>query len=155
VTFAESWRPANVAGDTRIIGTVVDIGQTPVAGVTVRLRNLLTGQVAEETQSSETGEYAFQVENPGTYVVEMVMLDGSILALSNAGSLARYETLQTVVMLPGRWNRAINNIVVPQNPGTFLGMSAQATMAASTVVMAMSQNVRPVDAGEPVSPIRP
>ena len=34
----------------------------------------------------------------------MVMVDGYVVALSNAGTIARYETLQTVVQLPGRWD---------------------------------------------------
>ena len=35
------------------------------------------------------------------------MVDGYVLALSNAGSLARYETLQTVVQLPGPLGRRV------------------------------------------------
>lgn len=155
VSFAAAWRPGDARGDTRIVGSVMDIRQTPVAGATVRLRNLITGEVAEQTVSNEAGEYTFVLENPGTYVVEMVMLDGSIVALSNAGSLARYETLQTVVLLPGRWDGAARTVVIPQGPTTFLGMSAQTSMTAATLVMAVSQNLPPVDAGEPVSPVRP
>jgi hypothetical protein len=33
-----------------------------------------------------------------------VMADGYVVGLSNAGSLARFETLQTVIQLPGRWS---------------------------------------------------
>jgi hypothetical protein len=155
VSFAGAWRPGDARGDTRIVGSVMDIRQVPVAGATVRLRNLITGEVAEQTVSNEAGEYTFVLENPGTYVVEMVMLDGSIVALSNAGSLARYETLQTVVLLPGRWEPTARTVIIAQGPATFLGMSAQTSMTAATLGMAMSQNLPPVDAGEPVSPVRP
>ena len=154
VTFAESWRPANTKGDTKIIGTVIDIRQLPVAYVRVQLRNLVTGQVAQETQSNGEGEYEFVVEEPSTYVVEMLMVDGYVIALSNAGSLARYETLQTVIQLPGRWDAALRNMTLPQNPANFLGMSAQATMTAATLNMAVDQNIAPVDSGEPVSPVK-
>lgn len=155
VTFTEAWRPPNIKSDTRIIGTVIDIRQLPVAYARVQLRNLVTGKVTQESQSNDNGEYEFLFDDPGTYVVEMTMLDGGVLALSNAGSLARYETLQTVVQLPGRWDATRRNMTMPQNAANFLGMSAQTTMTAATLTLAADQNVAPVDAGEPVSPVRP
>ena len=102
--FVEVWRPTKVTGPTQIIGTVIDIRQTPVANAKLRLRNLRTGRIEQEAESDAQGNYAFAVVEPGTYVVEMVLADGIVIALSNAGSLARYETFQTVVQLPGRWN---------------------------------------------------
>ena len=60
-----------------------------------------------ETLANDAGEYEFLLDDPGTYVVEMSMVDGYVLALSNAGSLARYETLHTVVQLPGRWDAGL------------------------------------------------
>jgi hypothetical protein len=150
--FAEPWRPANAKGDTRIIGTVIDIRQIPVGGVKVQLRDLSNGEITQETVANENGQYEFSVENPGTYVVEMVLVDGYIVALSNAGSLARYETLQTVIQLPGRWDAVARNVILPQNIGRFVGLSAQTSMTAATMTMAAEQAVTPVDAGEPVSP---
>lgn len=155
VTFAESWRPPNSKNDTKIIGTVVDIRQVPVAYARVQLRNLGTGKVAQHSAADGNGEYEFLIDDPGTYVVEMTMVDGYVLALSNAGSLARYETLQTVVQLPGRWDAALRQMTMPQNVANFLGMSAQTTMTAATLTLAAEQNIAPVDAGEPVSPVRP
>jgi hypothetical protein len=155
VTFAEAWRPANTKSDTKIIGTVIDIRQVPVSHARVQLRNLVTGKVTQHTEANDSGEYEFLVDDPGTYVVEMVLVDGYVLALSNAGSLARYETLQTVVQLPGRWDAVLRNMTIPQNPASFLGMSAQTTMTAATLTLAADQNITPLDAGEPVSPVRP
>jgi hypothetical protein len=44
VNFAAPWRPGGATDtDTKIIGTVIDIRQVPVAGARVRLRNLETG----------------------------------------------------------------------------------------------------------------
>jgi hypothetical protein len=154
--LAEPWRPVTSStGDTRIIGTVIDIRQVPVAHARVQLRNLITGQVAQHSRANENGEYVFIVEEPSTYVVEMAMVDGDVVALSNAGTLARYETLQTVVQLPGRWNSTLNTMYIPQNPVNFLGMSAATTMTAATLALAAEMNVAPVDAGEPVSPLQP
>jgi len=150
--FVEVWRPTTVSGPTQIIGSVIDIRQIAVANVKVRLRNLRTGKIEMETESDDQGNYAFDVVEPGSYVVEMVMTDGTIIALSNAGALARYETLQTVVQLPGRWNVVNRNVEMVQKVSDFVGLSSALTMTATTLNMAVEQNITPLDPGEPVSP---
>jgi hypothetical protein len=154
VTLAERWRPAGITGDTRIVGTILDITQAPVAYAKVQLRSLVTGDVQQEGESDANGEYQFAVGDPGTYVVEMLMAQGHVLALSNAGSIARYETLRTLVQLPGRWDNLLRSMIMPQNNGSFIGMSAQDTMTATTMNMAVDTNIASMDAGEPVSAIR-
>lgn len=151
--FVQVWRPTTtVTGQTQIIGVVIDIRQIPVAHAKVRLRNLNTGRVEQDAETNDKGEYAFQILEPGTFVVEMVLTDGRIIALSNAGALARYETLQTVVQLPGRWDIASNTMEFTTNVSNFVGMSSALTMTAATLTLAVEQNVTPLDAGEPVSP---
>ena len=152
VRFAESWRPAEGRGTTQIVGAVIDIRQVPVANALVQLRNLTTGAVTLEGTTNEQGEYAFTVDEPGTYIVEMVTIAGQIVGLSNAGALGRYETLQTLVQLPGRWDSVSRSIVMLPTMTSFVGMSAAATMTAATLTLATAMDVTPVDAGEPVSP---
>ena len=152
VRFLERYRPANAKGDTKIIGTVIDIRQVPVKGARVQLRDLATGLVEQEGTSNENGEYEFNVLNPSTYVVEMVMVDGYVVALSNAGSLGRFETLNTVVQLPGRWDLPSQRVVFDQTMSSYLGVSAQTTMTATTLAIAVEQNIAPRASGEPVSP---
>lgn len=152
VRLAEPWRPSTKS-DTKIIGQVVDIRQVPVAYARVQLRNLINGMIQQESASDGAGEYQFTIDDPGTYVVEVVRVDGYIVALSNAGTLLRYETLQTVVHLPGRWEA--NRIVMQPKVANFFGMSAAATMTAQTVRIALQQSIQPVDSGEPVSPFKP
>lgn len=150
--FAEPWRPNGASSATRVIGTVIDIRQVPVARAKVQLRNLATGNVDQVTESNDNGEYAFEMEEPGTYVVEMVLIDGYVISLSNAGSLARFETLQTVIQLPGRWDAVMNNVVAEQNLTGFLGMSSATSMTNATLAIAAEEDVATADAGEPVSP---
>lgn len=150
VNFSAPWRPQNGAGATRVIGTVIDIRQLPVGNATVQLRNLDTGEIEQVAESSEDGEYAFEVDGSATYVVQMVMVDGYVVALSNAGSLARYETLNTIVQLPGRWE--LGRVVITQPATSYFGMSAQTTMTAQTLQLAIENEVRPADPGRPVSP---
>ncbi len=155
VNFAEAWRPPNSTGETRVIGQVVDIRQMPVPYARLQLRNLVNGKLQMATESDANGEYQFAVDEPGTYIVEMVMVDGYVIALSNAGTLARYETLRTLVRLPGRWDGLGRGLVIPQPVTNFFGMSAATTMTAQTVAIALERSIQPVDAGEPVSPFRP
>ncbi|MDP2056102.1 MAG: carboxypeptidase-like regulatory domain-containing protein [Acidobacteriota bacterium] len=150
--FAEPWRPNGASGATRIIGTVIDIQQTPVAKARVRLRNLATGNIDLVTESNENGEYEFEMDSSGSYVVEMVLVDGFILSLSNAGSVARFETLQTVIQLPGRWDAGRNNMTTQQGFGGFLGMSAATSMTSGTLWLAAQEGVSAANSGEPVSP---
>jgi hypothetical protein len=155
VRFAEAYRPANSSGNTRVVGSVIDIRQAPVAYAKVHLRDLTTGNVLIERDANDRGEYAFDELEPGTYVVEMVMVDGYVVALSNAGALAKFDTLQTVVQLPGRWDAGNRRMTMPQDAASFFGMSAQNTMSAQTIEMAIEQSIQPLDAGEPVSPTQP
>jgi hypothetical protein len=154
VFLAEPWRPA-LRGDTKIIGQVIDVRQVPVAHARLQLRNLVNGSVQKSSESDENGEYQFLIDEPGTYVVEVVLVDGHVLALSNAGSLARFETLRTDVRLPGRWEGVGRRMVMPKNVTNFIGMSAATTMTAQTVAIALQQSIQPVDSGEPVSPHKP
>jgi hypothetical protein len=155
VNFAEAWRPANTKGDTKIIGQVIDIRQMGVPYAKLQLRNLVNGKLQKGTESDANGEYQFAIDEPGTYIVEMVMVDGYVVALSNAGTLSRYETLRTTIRLPGRWDGLGRGMVIPQPVTNFIGMSAATTMTAQTVAIALERSIQPVDAGEPVSPFRP
>lgn len=152
VRRAESFRPLTGARDTRITGSVIDLSQNPVAFARVQLRNLMLGVIEQETTADANGEYEFTVDTPSTYVVEMVVVDGYVVALSNAGTVGRYETMQTVVQVPGRWDAVNGRVVMPQNVSSFFGMSSQTTMTAATLQLATDLNIATSDPGEPVSP---
>jgi hypothetical protein len=152
LSFSQPWVPGGASGKTRVLGTVIDIRQVPVSYVKVQLRNLTSGFVAATSQTDEAGDYQFDIEVPSSYVVEMVLVDGYVIALSNAGSIARFETLQTVIQLPGRWDSVRQNVMSMRPTFGFLGMSSQTTMTAATLTIAANQDISPVDAGEPVSP---
>ena len=152
VRLAERWRPAEAQGDARITGVVLDVRQVPVGHAKVQLRNLLTSAVEQETTADGNGAYEFIVSNPSTYVVEMVTASGTIVALSNAGSVGRSETLQTAVRLSGRWDAPNSRVVPFQNVAHYFGMSSQATMTAATLGLAADLNIATSDPGEPVSP---
>jgi SdrD B-like domain len=152
VKFSAPWLPSGSTGETRVVGTVIDILRVPVAKARVQLRDLTTGDVRATRDTNERGEYEFILIEPGTYVVEMVTVDNYVIALSNAGSLARYETLRTLVQLQGRWDFNSRSVIASVSPAAFFGMGSANSMTSSTLAMAVDSEVRPVDAGEPVSP---
>jgi hypothetical protein len=135
-----------------VIGTVIDILQVPVAYARVQLRDLKSGIVLANGDTDQLGEYEFTQVEPGTYVVEMLVGDNYIVALSNAGTLARYATLNTVVQLPGRWDTKLRTVIGIVAVSNFFGIGSNNSMTASTLNMAADHEIRPVDAGEPVSP---
>ena len=152
VKFSAPWRPAGDTGDTRVVGTVIDIRQVPVTYARVQLRDLKNGSVLATDETNDLGEYEFKLIEPGMYVVEMVMVDNYVIALSNAGSLKRYETLTTVVQLPGRWDFNSRTMFAAVNASAFFGMGSTGTMTSSTLAMAVDSEVSPNNPGEPVSP---
>lgn len=149
--FTAPWQPEG-GGITRIVGTVIDINQVPIVKVKVRLRNITTGEVVAETESNGDGEYAFPDLDPGVYVVEMFIDNRYVVALSNAGAVGRFETLQTVIQLPGRWDSATQTVDLQQNASSFIGMSAATTLTAATLTEAVTEEIPTTDQGVFTSP---
>ena len=153
VKFLEPHRPADANGTaTRVVGTVIDIGQVPVLLAKVQLRDLRTGMVVATDETNEKGEYLFELAEAGTYVVEMLLVEGQVLALSNAGSLGRYETLQTVIQLPGRWDFASRSMFMSPGATSFFGIGSSSSMTSVTIALAGDNDVRPLEIGLSVSP---
>lgn len=89
--FSAPWRPNGASTETKVISTVIDILHVPVVHARVQLRDLTSGLVFASGDTDDLGEYEFTQVEPGTYVVEMLVGDNYIIALSNAGALARYR----------------------------------------------------------------
>src|SRR5690349_1891635 len=92
IKFAGTWRPEGSV-NTRVVGTILDVAQIPVPYARLQLRELKSGSVVGNTESNDRGEYEFTVAEPGIFVVEMLVKEDQVIALSNAGLLARYQTL--------------------------------------------------------------
>ena len=150
--FAGVWRPPG-STDTRVVGSIIDITQVPVAYAHVQLRDLRNGGVVANADTNDKGEYEFAVIEPGTFVVEMVLSNYQVVGVSNAGTLSRYQTLQTRIQLPGRWNFNSGAMMMMRVPATsFFGNGAANSVTSSTLAMASGAAIGPQDPGEPVSP---
>ena len=70
----------------QIAGTAMVDGK-PLANVTVRLRNVDTGQLVGNTTANAQGGFSFAGLGPGNFIVETVGLNGTILGTSTSIAL--------------------------------------------------------------------
>lgn len=69
------------------ISGVASVDGKPLANVTVRLRNVDTGQLVGDTTANAQGQFSFSGLGPGNFVVETVSANGTILGTSTAIAL--------------------------------------------------------------------
>jgi hypothetical protein len=68
----------------------------------VRLRDARTGRIVDMQMTDKAGLFAFKTVDPGTYVVELVGNDQTVLAASQLLDVNAGEALSAVVKLPWR-----------------------------------------------------
>jgi len=81
-----------------LAGIAKDNGGNPLAGYTVQLRNVGTGQLAGTTTSAANGAFSFANLPAGTYVIELVDATGKIIAVSVNIPLAAGATLTGIAV---------------------------------------------------------
>lgn len=124
VALSVSVAPVNVIAAGKVVAQtngaisgVASVDGKPLANVTVRLRNVDTGQLVGNTTASGQGQFSFSGLGPGNFVVETVSANGTILGTSTA------ITLTTTAMV-------VSNVTV--------GTSAAALAAAGGVGAAVA-----------------
>lgn len=83
-----------------IQGKAFDSTNRPLANHTVRLRDVRFGRIAEVTTTDEAGLFTFRGVEPGSYVVELVGNDQSILSASQILNLDAGQAVSVIVKLP-------------------------------------------------------
>jgi hypothetical protein len=71
-----------------VAGVAKDSAGRPLANTTVRLRNVLTGQLAGTTRTSIAGSFTFENLASGNYVIETVNAAGRVMAASASVDVA-------------------------------------------------------------------
>jgi len=74
--------------NSSVAGIAKDMTGSPLANTTVRLRNVLTGQLAGTTRTSIAGAFLFENLKSGNYIVETLDAAGRIVAASSSVDLA-------------------------------------------------------------------
>ena len=124
---------------TAVLGAAWNADNTPVKGAHLRLRNVLTGKVEASSIANDSGQFTFDNVEGGTYVVELVTDNGSVLAVGHPITIASGETVATFVRLGTR---------VPWFQAFFSNAAAAATSAAASQgISAIAPVGRPASAG--------
>src|SRR5688572_7205353 len=76
-----------VAQATGAISGIASVDGKPLANVSVRLRNVDTGQLVGNTTANAQGQFSFAGLGPGNFVVETVAANGTILGTSTVIAL--------------------------------------------------------------------
>ncbi len=124
---------------TTIHGKAVDSGNRALSNVTIRLRDARSGQILDSQTTDEAGLVTFHTTDPGTFVLELVDRDQTVLAASDILTVGAGETASTLVRLSSRRSPAgaqLNRAAVM----TVIAAAAGAGIMARTVT------------GQPLSP---
>jgi hypothetical protein len=84
--------------NSSVAGIAKDTTGKPLANTTVRLRNVLTGQVAGTARTSLSGAFTFENLPSGNYIVETVDAAGRIMATSSSLDVAPGATMSGVAV---------------------------------------------------------
>jgi hypothetical protein len=128
-------------GFTTIQGNALTSTDGPLNGVTVRLRDARFGRIVGTQLTDKSGLFAFKAVDPGTYIVEIINNDESVLAASQLLNVNAGEAISAVVKLPFR---------VPPVAGLMGGADAPAVIA----VQAAATAIAAVVPTAPISPIQ-
>jgi len=125
-----------------IQGNALNSTNGQMANQAVRLRDARFGRIIDSQLTDKSGIFTFTKLDPGSYIVEMMANDYSILAASQVLNINGGEAVSAVVKLPFR---------IPPFAG-ILGNITPTTAAAVTTEAAASSVLAVTTAGEPTCP---
>ncbi len=126
-----------------IQGNALNSNGARLAKAGIRLRDARTGRIIDAQTTDEVGLFAFRAVDPGSYIVELVANDQSVLAASQILNINAGESLSTVVKLP--LGSAPLGGLLGRSTGSAL-VVASAAAAAGVLATAVT--------GQPASPVR-
>jgi hypothetical protein len=135
---------ANEGALATIQGTALTSTSGQINGAIVRLRDARFGRIVDTQTTDKSGLFAFKSIDPGTYVVEIMSNDQSILAASQLLNVNAGEAVSAVVKLPFR---------VPRFTG-ILGNATSTPTAAAVAAEAVASGVAAVVPTVSISPNR-
>src|SRR5580700_10105009 len=80
-----------------IQGNALTAASAQLASASVRLRDIHFGRIVDSQVTDRAGLFEFRVVDPGSYVVELVSSDQSVLAASQVVSVNAGEAVSVVV----------------------------------------------------------
>jgi len=124
-----------------IQGNAVTSSNAELGNTAVRLRDVRFGRIVDTQVSDKTGAFTFKAVDPGSYIVEVMGQDRTVLAATQVLNVNAGQALSTVVKLPFK---------IPP----FAGILGNSTPSAAIVTTeaAASGLLATTTAGDPVSP---
>jgi hypothetical protein len=126
-----------------IQGNALNSTNGPMPYTPVRLRDARFGRIVDTQLTDKSGGFGFKAVDPGTYIVEMVGSDQTLLAASQILTVNASEAVSTLVKLPFR---------VPPFAG-LLG-SGSTGSAALVAAQAAASGIAAAVPTTPVSPLQ-
>ena len=126
---------------TIIQGNAVTAIGGPMAEALVRLRDARFGRVIEVQRTDQSGMFAFKVLDPGSYIVEILGNDQTVLAASQILNVNAGDAVSAIVKLPFR--------VTP-----FAGLLSS-SIAPSAALIATQAAATGIAAVVPTAPVSP
>lgn len=126
---------------TTIQGNALNSSNGQMNGAVVRLRDARFGRIVDTQLTDKSGLFTFRAIDPGSYIVEIMSNDQSILAASQLLNVNAGEAVSAVVKLPFR---------IPP----FAGLMGSTSTPSATVV-ATQAAVSSVTAVVPTIPVSP
>lgn len=127
-----------------IRGNALSEKNTALPGAPVRLRDARSGRIVDTQITDNAGLFTFTTSDPGSYIVEVMANDNSVLAASQIINIDVGQAVTAVVRLPFR---------VPPFRGA-LGPSMSSAVAITSAAVAAGVLATTVS-GSPVSPVVP
>ena len=129
-----------LTASTVIKGNALDSTDGQLPNVLVRLRDARFGRIVDTQYTDQSGMFAFKSIQPGTYIVEILGNDESVLAASQLLNVNAGEAVLAVVKLP---------LNVP-----FAGATGTMTTKAATllVIQAAASGITALVPTSPISP---
>jgi hypothetical protein len=126
---------------TTIQGNALDSVGRPMGNALMRLRDARTGRIVDTAATDPTGLFTFSAVDPGSYIVELLGEDGTVMASSQLLNVGAGEMVSALVKLPFK---------IPPFGG-LLGHSVPSALAV-TAAAATSGVLATSVAGEPATP---
>ncbi len=89
---------SDVFGNIR--GSAVDSNNAPLADTGVRLRDARFGRIVDTTVTDKLGQFTFRGVDPGSYIVEIMSPERTVLAASDIINVNAGDAVTALVKLP-------------------------------------------------------
>jgi hypothetical protein len=123
-----------------IQGNALNAANGSLANAVVRLRDARLGQVLDTQKTDKAGLFTFRTIDPGSYIVEVIGNDYSVLAASQILPVNAGEAVSAVVKLPFRISQLAG--VLGSSTPSATAITAQAA-ASGVLATSVTQPISP------------